>query len=150
MKQLKVLKDKEFIDDKLYHNVRPTDLCAPRFYGQPKIQKSGVPIRPIASYSGSLQYNLNKYIANIFKAYVQDENNNAKNSTTFSNYIRNIAIEDDEIMVSSDVTSLYLNIPIIDTLNIIKNYFNSQFYQQTDGVAMGSPASLSRNLYADL
>ena len=76
-------------------------------------------------------------------------------------------------MVSFDVTSMYTNIPIIDTLNIIKDYvnnddqftrktaipqdnfidlvhlvltttcyiFNSQFYQQTDGAAMGGPAS---------
>ena len=76
-------------------------------------------------------------------------------------------------MVSFGVTSLNANIPIIDTLNIIKDYvnnddqftrktaipqdkfldlvhlvltttwytFNSQFYQQTDGVAMGGPAS---------
>ena len=76
-------------------------------------------------------------------------------------------------MVSFDVTSLYTNIPIIDTLNIIKDYvnnddqftrktaipqdkfldlvhlvltitwytFNSQFYQQTDGAAMGGLAS---------
>ena len=76
-------------------------------------------------------------------------------------------------MVSFDVTSLYTNIPRVDTLNIIKDYvnnddqftrktaipqdefldlahlvltttwytFDSQFYQQTDGVAMGSPAS---------
>ena len=67
---------------------------------------------------------------------------------------------------------MYTNIPIIDTLNIIKDYgnnddqftrktaipqdkflnlvhlvltttwyFNSQFYQQTDGVAPGGPAS---------
>ena len=95
------------------------------------------------------------------------------NSTTFSNYIRNAPIEGDEIMVSFDVISLYTNVPIIDTLNIIKDYvnnddqfirktaipqdkfldlvhlvltttwytFNSQFYQQTDGVAMGGPAS---------
>ena len=91
----------------------------PRFYGQPKIHKPGVPIRPIVSYSGSLLYNHNKYIANILKAYVQDENNNFKNSTTFSNYIRNVAIEDDEILVSFDVTSLYTGIPIIDTLNIM-------------------------------
>ena len=78
-----------------------------------------VPIRSIVSYSGSPLYNLNKYIANILKAYVRDENNNAKNSTTFSNYIRNVPIEDDKIMVSFDVTSLYTNIPTIDTLNII-------------------------------
>ena len=55
---------------------------------------------------------------------VKDENNNAKNSTTFSNYIRNVPIEDDEIMVSFDVTSLYMNIPIIDMLNIINDYAN--------------------------
>ena len=53
-----------------------------------------------------------------FKAYVKDENTNAKNSTTFSNYIRNVPIEDDEIMVLFDVTYLYTNIPIIDRLNI--------------------------------
>ena len=67
--------------------------------GQPKIDEQRVPILPIVSYCGSPLYNLNKYIANILKAYVKDENNNAKNSTTFSNYIRNIPIEDDEIMV---------------------------------------------------
>ena len=76
-------------------------------------------------------------------------------------------------MVSFDVTSLYTNIPIIDTLNMIKDYvhnddqftkktaipqdkfldlvnlvltttwytYNSQFHQQTDGIAMGGPAS---------
>ena len=169
LKQLKVLKDNVFIDNKLYYCLKPTDSPAPRFYGQPKIHKLGVPIRAIVSYSGSLLYNLNKYVANILK----DENNNAKNSTTFSNYIRNVAIEDDEIMVSFDVTSLYTNIPIIDTLNIIKDYvnnddqftrkttilrdrfldlvhlvvittwytFNSQFSQQTDGVAVKGPAS---------
>ena len=125
LKQLKVLKDNEFIDNKLYYYLKPTDSPAPRFYGQPKLHKPGVPIRPIVSYSGSPLYNLNKYIANILKAYIKDENNNAKNFTTFSNYIRNVPIEDDEIMVSFDVTSVYTNIPIIDTLIIIKDYFNN-------------------------
>ena len=47
------------------------------------------------------------------------------NSITFSNYIRNVPIKDDEIMVSLDVTSLYTNIPIIDTLDVIKDYVNN-------------------------
>ena len=56
--------------------------------------------------------------------------NNANNFSTFSNYIINIPIEDDEIMVSLDVTPLFVNsssgkIPIIDTLNIIKDYVNN-------------------------
>ena len=64
---------------------------------------------------------------------VKDENNNAKSSTMFSNYIRNVPIEDDEIMVSFDVTSLYTNVLVIDTLNIIKNYVNNddQFASKT-------------------
>ena len=76
-------------------------------------------------------------------------------------------------MLSFGVTSLYANLPILDTLNIIKDYvsnddectrktaipqekfldlvhlvltttwytFSSHFYQQTDVVAMGRPAS---------
>ena len=76
--------------------------------------------------------NLNKYIANILKAYVKDANNNAKNSITLSNYIRNVPIADDEIMVSFDVTSLYTNIPITDMLNI-KDYVSNddQFIRKT-------------------
>ena len=124
LKQLKVLKDNEFINNKLYY-LKPTGSPAPRFYGKPKIHKPEVPIRPIVSYSGSPLYNLNKCIADIIKAFVKDENNNAKNCTTFSNYIRNVPIEDDKIMVSLDVTSMYTNVPIIDTLNINKDYVNN-------------------------
>ena len=110
-------------------------------------------------------YNLSKYIANILK----DENNNARNSTTFFSYIRNVSIEDDEYHLT---TSSYI-IPIIDTLNIIKGYvnnddqftrktvirqekvldlvnlvltttwytFNSRIYKRTDDVDMGGPAT---------
>ena len=130
---LKKLKDNGFIDNKLYYYLKPTDSHVPTFYGQPKIHKPGVTIRPIVSYSGSPLYNLNKYISNILNTYVKHENNNAKNSTTFSNYIRNVPIEDDKIMVSFDVTSLCTNIPIIDTLNIIKDYVHrdDQFARKT-------------------
>ena len=39
----------------------------------------------------------------------------------------------DEIMVSFDVTSMYTNIPVIETLKIIKEYVNNdhQFTRQT-------------------
>ena len=90
LKQLKALRDKESIDNKLYYYLKPTDLPAPRSYGQPKIYKPRVHIRRNISYRGFLLYNLNNYIANILKAYVKDQNNNPKNSTTFSNHIRNL------------------------------------------------------------
>ena len=89
------------------------------------MHKHGVPIRPIVLCSGSSLYSLNKYIANILKIYVKDENNNAMNSTTFSNSIRDFSIKYGEIMVLFDVISLDSNIPIIDTLNIIKDYVDN-------------------------
>ena len=163
LKQLKVLKGNLLIHNKLYCYLKTTESPAPKSYGQPKIHKPGVFIRLIVSYSGSPLHNLNKYIANIQTYFhVKDES-----------YIRNVPMKDDEILVSFDISSLYTNIPIINTLNIIKDYvnnddqfirktaisqdkfldlfhlvltitsytFNFQFYQQTDGVAMGGPAS---------
>ena len=107
LKQLKFLKDKKFIDNKSYWYLRSRDSFAPRFYIQLKMNKPGVCIRIIASYNGSPLYNLSKYIANILQAYIEDKNNNSKNSTRFLSYIRNVSTEDDKIMVSFDVTFLY-------------------------------------------
>ena len=35
LKQLKVLKDNKFVDNKLYYYFKPTGSIAPRVYGQP-------------------------------------------------------------------------------------------------------------------
>ena len=67
------------------------------------------------------------------KAYIKDIYT-AKNSTIFSNYIRNVPIEDDEIMVLFGVTYLYTNIPVVDTLKIIKDFVNNdnEFIRKMD------------------
>ena len=44
LKQLKILKDNEFIDNKLYYYLKPSDSSESRFYGQPKIHKPGIPM----------------------------------------------------------------------------------------------------------
>ena len=62
-----------------------------------------------------------------------------KNSSTFSNYIRNITIDDGKVMVSFDITSLHMNIPPV--LNNHLLHLNFQFYQQTDDIIMGRQAS---------
>ena len=49
LKQLKFPKVNKLIDNKSYYYLKPTDLLASRFYGQPKIQKPGAPICPIVS-----------------------------------------------------------------------------------------------------
>ena len=105
MKQWKDLKVNELTENKLHYYLTPADSSAPRFYGKLKIRKPGVAISPTVSFSDSSLYNLNKYIAKTPKAYVKEKNNNANNFTKFSNLITNVNIEDDEIMVSFDITS---------------------------------------------
>ena len=96
-------------------------------------------------------------MANILKVHVKDEINNAMNSTKFSNYIRNLPIEDDKTMVSLDNTFLYANILITDTLNmkimlIMKiNSLGKQLYLKTSFLTLSIWFSLGtlmvRNLH---
>ena len=79
-------------------------------------------------------YNLNKYMANILKAKMSKIKIKTPRIIPFSNYIRNVPIEDDEIMVSFDVTSLYKNTPTIDTLNIMNDYVNNDYQFTTKAV----------------
>ena len=117
---------------------------------------------------------VSKHIANVFKLYLKKEGRHSENSKVFSEYVRTMMIDEDEVLVSFDVTSLYTNVPIAKALEIIKDLlfkdgnvkdktsipvddfsdivnflltktwflYNGKFYKQTDGVAMGGPASL--------
>jgi hypothetical protein len=53
-----------------------------------------------------------------------------------------------DILVSFDVVSVFTMVPIVEALLLFRHVltssffrFNCQFYEQTDGVAMGSPLS---------
>ena len=133
MNKLKDLKSKELIDQQLYNKLKPTDSPAPRFYGLPKIHKTGTPLRPIVSYTGTPLYKLSKYVAGILSSYIEREGRNSINSKVFSEYVRTLHINDDEVMVSFDVTSLYTNVPIRDTLTVIEDLLNkdSKYEQKT-------------------
>ena len=85
----------------------------------PKMHKSSIPVRPIVSYRGSPLFNLSKYIANILKPYTLLNKQHCRDSKEFSEFIRANSIEEDEIMVLSDVEALYTNVPIDDGLAII-------------------------------
>ena len=124
-KLLKVMKDNEFIDCKLYYYLIPATRLSPTQVRSSCISYCFISWLPVVQ-----PY---KYIADIFTTYIKDQNNNARNSATFSNYIWNVPIEDEKIMTSFDVTFLYKNIPIIDSLNITKDYVNNddQFTRKT-------------------
>ena len=129
--KLQSLKKNNHLDQTLYNRLKPTDSPAPQFYGLPKIHKPDVPIRPIVSYTGTPLYNLSKYISNILKTYINNDDRHSKNSKVFSEYVRTLTVDDDETLVSFDVTSLYTNVPINDTLTIIKEHLDNDGDLQT-------------------
>jgi hypothetical protein len=143
----------------------PSSTRPPRLYGLPKIHKEECPLRPIVSTMGSPTYNLAKYLAKHLQTYVGHTDSFVKNSLHFVESIRNVRLDTTDILVSFDVVSLFTNVPVEDSVEIIKQnlitqglredipelarfcltstYFlwKGNYYEQKEGTAMGSPLS---------
>ncbi|XP_073227542.1 uncharacterized protein [Porites lutea] len=129
-------------------------------------------MRPILSATGTYNYNLAKWLEQKLKPLSLNEYT-ITDVFTFADEIRTHTMNEDDILVSYDVTALFTNVPLDETIKILVNkaftgdwfnktyglnlqqdqlarlleiattnqlfQFNGQLYQQTDGVAMGSP-----------
>ena len=163
---LRVLKNKGALDDNTYKLIRPCGSNPARIYGLPKIHKQNVPLRPIVSAIGSYTYNLAKFLIDILKPIASNKYT-VKDSFSFTNEL--LSISSVPFMCSFDVVSLFTNIPIDKTIDICLNklfqdcnsihnltkdqfkkllvfsvkqnhfVFEGNYFDQVDGVAMGSP-----------
>lgn len=144
---------------------KPRIVQPPKFYGLPKVHKTGIPLRPIVSQIDSPTYYLAKYVASILQPLVGNTSSFVKDSRHFIDIISGIRLEPNDIMVSFDVESLFTNVPVKECLEVVRqklrennisenfivllrnclegNYFlyRGQYYLQIDGVAMGSPVA---------
>ena len=87
-------------------------------YGLPKIHKPNTPIRPILSAIGTSTYNISKYLVNLL-SHLTDSPYKIRNSYDFTQFITNFTNANQYIMASFDITSLFTNIPIDETNEII-------------------------------
>ena len=123
-------------------------------------------LRPIVSTMGTFNYNLSRFLCDLPSPLVLNDYS-CKYIFSFVSQIKNSNLST-RFLVSYDVTSLFTNIPLQETIdiaiNLIFNHnhnlnitkkelkkvalfatsqthfiFNSKFYKQIDGVAMGSP-----------
>jgi hypothetical protein len=92
--------------------MKPGDSILPLFYGNPKIHKPDIPLRPIVSFCGSTTYNLAKELSKRLRPLTLKSEHMLKNSKDFIERIKDITIDHDEIMVSFDVKSLFTCIPL--------------------------------------
>ena len=179
---LRQLKSKGFFNDNNYSNVYPTGSQPARIYGLPKIHKftlvdpiSTLKFRPTASSISTYNYNLAKFLCSLLSLHLPSEFS-AQDSFTFVKELNQVSLNG-KFLVSFDVTSLFTNIPLNETINlavdlILSNepnlkinkdelkklfffataqthfLFNGDFFDQIDGVAMGSPlAPVLANLF---
>ena len=158
------------ISDEVFKQIMPRGSKAGILYGLPKIHKNGAPIRPIISAVGTYNYKLAKFLDSIIKPLQSTNSFMLKDTFDFVNRVSKIDLAKDDYMVSFDVESLFTNIPVNETIDIILKrafpgrttrfhglkrktlkelllicvtqshfVFNGVFYDQIDGVSMGSP-----------
>ena len=66
-----------------YKQLYPTSAVPPKFYGLPKIHKTGTPLRPIVSSRGSITYGVAKEPSHIIKPLVGKSPHHLKNTQHF-------------------------------------------------------------------
>ena len=172
-RRLLKLKKKGFFSDDVYSKVYPTGSKPARAYGLPKLHKAynRIPkFRPIVSTINSFNSNLASFLSDLVNDVIPMEHS-SKDTFTFLSDLHKVNINDN-FMISYDVTSLFTNIPLEETVDLAvklildknsglkitrkelkelfifctsKNnfIFNGIIYDQTDGISMGSPLAPS-------
>ncbi|CAH8432023.1 unnamed protein product [Dicrocoelium dendriticum] len=168
IKCLKSLVNDGAITKETYDRLRPIGTITPRLYGLPKIHKPDTPLRPILDMRNSPYHNIAQWLTKMLNPIRQMiAPHRLADTFQFINEIRDMNVQEHR-MFSLDVVSLFTNVPLIETVNYLCSYidqhginigigsnqlkelilrctynvqfqFNSEFYRQVDGVAMGSP-----------
>ena len=100
-------------------------------YGLPKTHKANLCMRPILSATGTYNYNLAKWLEEKLKPLSVNEYT-ITDAFRFSEEIRAMSIQEDNVLVSYDVTALFTNVPLNETINIlVDKAFANDWFNQT-------------------
>jgi hypothetical protein len=117
-----LLKNSSF-SEKVSQQLRPQGSRPPRLYGLPKVHKQGVPLRPIVNTIGAPHYSLAKHLVGLLGSHIVSSPHHVKNSTEFVHTLGSLRIGPQDIMVSSDVMSLFTRVPIRETMSLLRRHF---------------------------
>ena len=120
----------KYITEKHYNDQVVKKLSLPgtspgKLYGMAKVHKTDTPLRPVCSMIGTPEYELAKFLDNIIKPYIPNQYM-LFSTKHFLEKIKDFNILPGDKMVSFDVVSLFTNVPLIDTINLIANYIYSK------------------------
>ncbi|XP_064481243.1 uncharacterized protein LOC135394433 isoform X2 [Ornithodoros turicata] len=115
---LRNFKKKDCLDEETYRRLFSSDGSIPRLYGLPKVHKPECPLRPIVSFIGSPTYKLSKYLVELISPVTSNNNMTVRNSREFVQLVRDQVIDEEDIMVSFDVVSLFTNVPVATVVEV--------------------------------
>ena len=76
-------------------------------------------MRPIVSVCGNSTYNLAKYLTKILQVYIGHSSSFVKDSKDLMDKLQSIELQDNEELVSFDVSALFTSIPVNQALDVI-------------------------------
>ena len=119
--KLRRIKKDTNMDEDMYKAMYPTGCVPPKFYGLPKIHKTGNPLRSIVSSRVSITYGVAITISKVLKSLVGKSPHHIQSMGDFVSKAKGLTLWQGECLTSYDVTSLFTSVPIDPTLNIIKD-----------------------------
>ena len=103
----------------IYDAIRPTGSQRPRMYSLPKTHKEGTPLYPIPSMTGSSHQELGKWLADLLQPVLEEFSSHCiSDSFTFAKTMLNLDIDPNVFMCSFDVSSLFTNVSLDETIKI--------------------------------
>ena len=118
---LRDIKQTEGLNNIKYKQLYPTSAVPPKFYGLPKIDKVGTPLRPIVSSRGSITYGVAKELAYIIKPLVDQSSHHLKNTQHFIQQLQGKRLEPGEVITSFNVKALFTSVPVAPGIQIDKH-----------------------------
>ena len=121
---LRKLKQKNLFNEIEYDKLYPSCSAPARVYGTHKMHKlsssnSFPKLRPIVSSIGTFNYNLARFLCDLLSPLVPNDYS-CKDTFSFVSQIKNANLSK-KFLVSYDVTSLFTNIPLQETIDIAIN-----------------------------
>ena len=111
----------KYVPPSLHKRLFPTTTNPPRMFGQPKIHKTGLPMRPIVSARDTIFSELTRECARILTPLVGGSQHHLRDSIDLVDKLRDKVIPPDFRLVSFDLVSMFTNIPQADAIRIAKD-----------------------------
>ena len=108
----------QILPEDIATSLSPKSLRLAHLYGLPKTHKAKLSITPILSATGTCNFNLAKWLEEKLKPFSVNEYT-ITDAFEFADEIRFIPMNDEGILVSYDVTALFTDVPLSETINLL-------------------------------